>query len=600
MADFHFLRPAWLVMILLVPLLYSLRHRLHQSDTGWGRYIPANLLQPLVRQGNEAASGAHRLPPLLLSLVLVIMAIALAGPSWRQAPTPLKHPQDSLVIALDLSLSMLATDVQPDRLTRAKRKIRDILDQRQGSLTALLVYSGDTHVVTPLTDDRRTIEAMLEVLEPTIMPAQGNRADLAINQAVELLQQGAPGRGRILVIADEVPEPYFPGIQKRLSDTPFSLSTLAAGSPEGGPIPLGDRGFIRDKGSIVITRANPESLARLAQDNNGLSHRLTLDETDIRALKLQPEQHERPVGDREDLTINRWQDDGYWLLWLCLPLALAAWRKGALAILMLSTIPLTLSPRPAAALDWSGLWQREDQRAPELIEQDPAAAAGQLKQPGWRGSALYRNRQYQEAADAFSQQPGATGHYNRGNALARAGQIDEALEAYQAALELSPDFEDARANEELMRQLIKQQKEQQKEQQGGNRQNQGQKPGDQPPSQTGENTDNGSDNPGDQSQSRQQPQNKPADNSKTEPQNAPDKESFRPGQRQEQESGTPQQDSPPPENQTPAATTGQPLSQGQEQWLRRIPDNPGGLLQRKFLQQHQQRQIITDEGDTPW
>ncbi|WP_372965655.1 VWA domain-containing protein, partial [Marinobacter sp.] len=156
MADFHFLRPLWLLLLLTLPLLYFTQNRLRQGDAGWNRYIPPVLLQPLIRRRGAPSDGKTLSSLLPLSLAIVVLATALAGPSWRQAPTPLKQPQDSLVIALDLSLSMLATDVEPDRLTLAKRKIRDILDLRQGGLTALLVYSGDAHVVTPLTEDHRT------------------------------------------------------------------------------------------------------------------------------------------------------------------------------------------------------------------------------------------------------------------------------------------------------------------------------------------------------------------------------------------------------------------------------------------------------------
>src|SRR5690554_7701820 len=184
MADFHLVRPLWLLLLLALPALYLIRHQLQASDAGWGRYIPEPLLRPLIRKpGQPAAGGATSSPMLPLYIAIVIIAVALAGPSWRQAPTAVKQPGDSLVIVLDLSLSMLATDSEPDRLTLAKRKVRDLLAQRRGGLTALLVYSGDAHTVTPLTEDFRTIEAMLGVLNPAIMPAQGNRADLAISQA---------------------------------------------------------------------------------------------------------------------------------------------------------------------------------------------------------------------------------------------------------------------------------------------------------------------------------------------------------------------------------------------------------------------------------
>ncbi len=597
MADFHLMRPFWLLLLLALPVVFILHQRLRQGGTGWDRYIPPALLKPLIRYRGDEQHAERKIvsPRVPLTLGVIMLALALSGPSWREAPTPLKQPADSLVIVLDLSLSMLATDVEPDRLTLAKRKIRDILAARDGGLTALLVYSGDAHVVTPLTEDRRTIEAMLSVLEPTIMPAQGNRADLGIEQAVNLLQQGAPGQGRILLIADDIPGSYHTDITNRLQGTPYNLSTLVVGSPEGGPIPLAKRGFIRDNGNIVITRANPDALARLARTNGGDSHALTLGDEDIRRLSLQPDASEDWSDDGTGITVNRWQDDGYWLLWLALPLLLLGWKKGAFAVCLLTILPLTMAPRPALAFDWASLWQREDQRGPELIDENPARAAELLRQPGWRGSAIYRDGRYDEAATVFANQPGAEGHYNRGNALARSGQLENALEAYQQALALNPDFEDAHTNYQLVKQLLEQQQQEQESQSGSDDQERSE-------SQDGSGDQNSEPQQGGDSESERDSEESPGDQSQ-QPDPGQDGAESETEQSEAQAQSQPdnsEQETSEGMSEAPAEISEQPLSQGQEQWLRRVPDNPGGLLQRKFLQQHQQRQTTTDEGDTPW
>ena len=385
LADFHFLRPLWLLLVLLLPLMYLAFRQLHLGDSGWSRLIPARLLSPVIR--HEGTSGRPPKSPMVpAAMALVVLATALAGPAWREAPTPLKQPGESLVIALDLSLSMLATDVEPDRLTRAKRKIRDILAVRQGSLTGLLVYAGDAHVVTPLTDDTRTIEGMLDVLDPVIMPATGNRADLAIVRAADLLKQGAPGNGRILVITDQIGEHYWPEIRETLSETRYAFNTLVVGTEEGGPIPLARRGFIRENGEIVISRATPGALSELARSTGGQSHELTLNNTDIESLELSPKDTDDWQDTSAGLTVTRWQDDGYWLLWLAAPLILLGWRRGAFTALALVLLPAF--PQPAAAMTWADLWQRQDQRAPELIRNDPKQAAARLDDPEWKGSAL--------------------------------------------------------------------------------------------------------------------------------------------------------------------------------------------------------------------
>ncbi|MDL0430033.1 VWA domain-containing protein [Marinobacter sp. TBZ242] len=599
MTDFHFLRPLWLLLLVAAALLPLILRRFSHSDSGWSRIIPAKLLRPMISQ-TGSAGARPRSPMLPATAALVVLAIALAGPSWRQAPTPLQQQDDSLVIVLDLSLSMLATDVEPDRLTMAKRKIRDILKAREGALTALVVYAADAHVVTPLTDDRNTIEGMLDVLEPVIMPAAGNRADLGIQRGLELLEQGAPGNGRLLLIADDVGERFGERVTERMTGSRFALSTLTVGTQEGGPIPLARQGFIKDNGDIVITRADPDAMEALANRNGGRSHQLTITDEDILALELRPIDSADWKDSDRDLTVQRWQDDGYWLLWLVAPLALIGWRRGAMMIMLFTLLPLT--PRPAMALDWDSLWSRQDQRAPELIEKDPGRAAQILDDPAWRGSALYRDGNYESAAKAFSRAQTPSAEYNRGNALARAGELKQALEAYEEALEKNPDNEDARFNRDLVKQLLEQQQNQsggegeESSDQDGDQQQQNSQQNSQQSSQGGTDGQNqqgdSSDQTGDQQQSGQRQ----------------DGESEGDRDNQEQEPSQGQKDQPRAEgaegesrdSPTPAELETSPLSQGQEQWLRRVPDNPGGLLRRKFLQQYQERETPSDEGDTPW
>ncbi|WP_298447975.1 VWA domain-containing protein [uncultured Marinobacter sp.] len=602
MADFHFIRPLWLLLLLLAPLLYIALTRRGSGDSGWSGLIPEQLLAPVIqRYGGAEGKGKSKLLPAISALV--ILAIALAGPAWREAPTPLKKPGDSLVIVLDLSLSMLATDLEPDRLTRAKRKIRDILAVREGSLTGLIVYSGDAHVVTPLTDDINTVTGMLNVLDPVIMPVQGNRSDLAIARARALLEQGAPGMGRILLITDEVPDRYREPIRTALKGTDYTLSTLAVGTRDGGPIPLARRGFIRDNGNIVITRTDPDMLAELARKNGGSSHELTLDDSDIAALNLSPVESDEWQDSNTGLTVNRWQDDGYWLLWLALPLLLLGWRRGAFTAMALILLPAL--PQPAQAMDWGSLWQREDQRAAELIREDPNAAAKVLKSPEWRGAALYRAERYEDAAKVFSGVDSALGDYNRGNALARAGKLKEAIEAYDRALARKPDMEDAQVNRQIVEDLLEKQEKESGQDQGKDDQNSSDSS-----QNDGQQQGNPSGSSGD-SENRDQPQN-----SGQEPEQSESGNEEQEKKRNQDESGE-QQPGDAPESQgssaqatetepgdqqveAPAPTSETPLTQSQEQSLRRVPDNPGGLLQRKFLQQYQERQTPSDEGDTPW
>ncbi|MDX1636043.1 MAG: VWA domain-containing protein [Marinobacter sp.] len=594
MSDLHFLRPLWLLLLLVLPLLPAVVRQARQRESGWSRVIPPALLRPLLRSEGSTRQSP-RLAALPLVLAWVLLSLALAGPAWREAPTPLTQQNDSLVIALNLSLSMLATDVSPDRLTLAKRKIRDLLQTRDGSLNALVVYAGDAHVVTPLTDDNETIEALLGVLDPIMMPATGNRADLAVAKAKELLERGGRGKGRILLITDDIRADHRYDIRAMLETSPYPLSAIVVGTEAGGPIPLPKQGFIRDNGEIVIVSADPEALAQLTARTGGASHPLTVDNSDLRALDLRARDSDDWRQTEQDLSVSRWQDDGYWLLWLALPLLLLGWRRGALLAVVIMALPL--APRPAMALDWADLWARPDQRGQALIQRDPEQAAERFEDPAWRGSALYRAGEFEAASKAFERAEGADARYNQGNALARAGQLEQALAAYEQALAQAPEHEDARHNRDLVKELLEQQQEQQNGENGDQSQDSQQ--------QESQNGDQGQQQPqGDQQPSDGQPSEQPdaGDSQQRQQQGRESEDNQQPQQSQAQQprqlDGTPEDAD--ESEQPPPDTEGRQLSQSQEQWLRRIPDDPGGLLRRKFQQQYQERDTQPDEGDTPW
>lgn len=604
MTDFQLLRPAWLLLLLAAPLLYFVLRAMGHGDSRWHQVIPPALLKPLLPV-NGRTGRAARWQPLLAPILLIIAALALAGPSFRTAPSPLHQQDDSLVVVLDLSLSMLANDVEPDRLTRATRKIRDLLEVREGAYTGLVVYAADGHVVTPLTDSRSTVESMLSAIDPIIMPAPGNRADRGVARAVELLDQGAPGRGRILLITDGLNPRYASNIREQLSNTRWQLDGLLVGTERGAPVPVPERGFLRDGDQVIITRASMPELESTARALGGEAVRMTTSNEDIRQLRLRAEDHDDWKAATEERTTDRRQDDGYWLLWLAMPLALLGWRRGALAMVAFS---LAWVPSgPARALDWADLWQTPEQRAPQLVEEDPASAANKLKDPLWRGTALYRDGQYESAADAFANSDSPEAHYNRGNALARAGKPEAALDAWQKALDKNPGHEAARQNQEILRDFLERQKQQEQQQQAGGsgdqngqqgqegHQNQ-QSPGEQPGQQENPGKQQGGQQPGEKQGGPSGQNGTPGDPG----QNPGDEPAQQP--RAEPGDGSTDQASQSEAGQA-RLTDGNgtdALSQSQEQWLRRIPDDPGGLLRRKFMQQSRSRNIQSDENDTPW
>ena len=165
-SNLHFIRPMvlWLLPIVLF-IIWQLQ-RSNSRDDGWSKICDPHLLDAI--KINKGAKGSKWL--FLLWPISIIAILAIAGPAFRKLPTPVIKNQSALIIVLDVSRSMLADDIKPNRLERAKFKINDILDKRKDGQTALIVYAGDAFVVTPLTDDTETIALMLKAISPDIMP----------------------------------------------------------------------------------------------------------------------------------------------------------------------------------------------------------------------------------------------------------------------------------------------------------------------------------------------------------------------------------------------------------------------------------------------
>jgi len=456
------LRPLWLWGILPVIASVWMLARRVSGSVAWRRVIEAPLLQAL---SNSQMKPSVHWPVWLAALIGVLAVIALAGPAWDKQTAPVVHNQRATVLVLDLSRSMLSTDVKPNRLTRARFKISDLVDALADREVALVGFARDAFVVSPLTDDGANIKNLLSALKPNIMPRQGSAPGAGIDKARELIEQAGQLAGDIILITDDASGDALASARRARAEG-FRISVLAVGSEDGAPIPTGGHGFLKDRsGSIVIPRLEPGSLRRLAKAGGGSFVRLCADQQDIAAL-TRPMADEVALGAGEKTQIEQWRERGPWLVLALLPLVSALFRRGWLFALV------WLLPLPRAqALDWDGLWARPDQRVHQALRRDRseqvAGLSGEIKRkPELAGSLAYRLGDYPAAAKAFARDPSAQGHYNRGNALAHAGKIDAAIAAYQEALKLDSKMVDARHNLDALQKMRKQA--QQKDQQSKN------------------------------------------------------------------------------------------------------------------------------------
>ena len=199
--NLHFIQPLWLLALIPLLLLAWRVYRPGGGDNPWTRIVDARLL-PLLMVGQ--AHKLNRIAPWLAATGWIIAVLALANPTWERKPQPVYQTMAARVVVLDLSRSMDATDLKPSRLVRARYKVEDVLALGAEGQTGLVVYAGDAFTVSPLTRDANTIRALLKVLEPGLMPAPGNRADLGLLKAGELLRQAGVSNGQVLLIADGV------------------------------------------------------------------------------------------------------------------------------------------------------------------------------------------------------------------------------------------------------------------------------------------------------------------------------------------------------------------------------------------------------------
>nr|WP_274601071.1 VWA domain-containing protein [Halochromatium roseum] len=417
----------------------------------------------------------------------------MANPTFERQPVPAFRSDAARVVVLDLSRSMLAEDLTPSRLERARFKVADILSRSGDGQVGLIVYADDAFAVSPLTDDAETIRAMLEALSPQIMPVQGSRPDRGIALGLDLLRQAGARNGEVILLSDDAGGARALTMAEQVRDAGHSLAVIGVGTAEGAPVP-----GINTADGPVMSRLDSAALETLAAAGAGRYATLSSSDRDLDQVLIDPEARPRVLAERDPMLAERWRELGPWVTLLLLPMAALAFRRGWLMMLLLALGPgAALVPEPALAVGWTDLWQRQDQQAAR------AFAAGELEQaralakaPARAGSAAYRLGDYQDAAARFEAGDAAVDHYNRGNALARGGELEAALAAYDEALARDPTLEDARYNREQVEAALRAQSQQpdqpnQADQDQDQRQEQPQDQSGTQPSESGQQSQNG-------------------------------------------------------------------------------------------------------------
>ena len=648
---FHFLRPEWFWLLVPALLLWILKSKV-QDNTQWHQVIPPHLSKVLLGQQQQKLKKNGWLIPLLW----IIAITALAGPSWQKIEKPVFQIKKASVIVMDMSMSMRATDVKPNRLAKARYKAIDLAKAITDGEIALVAYAGDAFTISPLTPDSRNIIALIPSLSPEIMPEQGSYPLSGLETAVNLLKQAGYMSGDIYWLTDGVEHEDIDGLNAFISQHNYKVNIMSFGTAEGAPIKLTDNSLLKDSyGSIVIPKLNMQQLAQFSNNSAGVFVQSTASDLDVRTLtaaQSKPEQQNNALTEEQEkqksLTGDDWQEFGPVLILLMLPFVLFAFRKGVvLSVLLVSPLlfnsPKTIaqnasqSPVPSkgnipqsteaaetviAESSWTDfVFNTKDQVATKAYQNGEYAKAQQtFNNKQWQGSSAYKAGDHEAAYNAFKHDESATGWYNQGNALAHGNKLDEAIKAYEKALSLNPDFQQAEDNKNLLEQL-KQQQEQQQDQQQNSDQNQQSE--DQQGGQDQESQDQHSDQQqqdsqnseqGDQQESQEQSQQdqqsqnqeKPeptadpseqesdsesqSQSEQTEQEQNESEQKSRAQAQQEQEQGEEGTQQSQAAQMTPEQLQEQENQQKLEQLLRKVSDDPSVLLRNKMILESRKRQ----------
>ncbi|MCK5072264.1 MAG: VWA domain-containing protein [Bacteriovoracaceae bacterium] len=424
--------------------------------------------------------GRQKLKAFFIIVAMLFAIISLIRPQWGFHWEEVKRKGVDIMVALDVSRSMLAGDVSPNRLERAKREIIDLMNIMQGDRLGLIAFAGTSFLQSPLTLDYGAVRIFLDDLDTSLIPVPGTAIADAIKKASQSFDQ-ADKKSRVLILItdgeDHEGDPVLAA--KTASENGIKIYTVGIGAKGGAPIPVQGGGFQKDRnGEMILTQMNETTLQKIALETGGSYVRSITGDLDLeniyKDITEKVEDKELKSGKRK-----RFEERFQWPLILALIFIILevlvrerSTRKLLLIFLMLFALPQTgrsgIFKKDAQQLydggDYSKAVQKYLDR--QMEDQDNPQLKYNL------GNSYYKAKSYKEAYQFFSDSAlkgdktlSQKSYYNLGNTSYRLGKLPEAIKHYEQALNLNPDDADAKYNLEFAREELKKRIEENKKRQ---------------------------------------------------------------------------------------------------------------------------------------
>ncbi|WP_394167540.1 VWA domain-containing protein, partial [Photobacterium piscicola] len=457
MADFTFMHPLWFAAF--IPLIIVLP---------WlkGKAQHSGLIAPHLAQKLGLTQQQPKIWPIaLLALGWLIAVIAMAGPSWQKVKLPAYNLSGARVLVMNMSQSMYATDIKPNRLTQERFKALDMLPSWKEGSTGLVAFAGDGYEVSPLTTDSSTLRNLIPSLSPDVMPIAGNNAATGIAEAIRLLKQAGHNTGDIILMTDGMTKAVAKQALADLKGTHYRVSILAMGTVAGAPIQLPDGSLLSENGTPVISKIDIKTLMSITDSTGGILQMAQTTDNDVNAIAhftAKPLDNGKKGHEKE---LQERLNGGFWLIIPLLLLALLGFRRGIVLAAMFILIPIDHAQ--------ASPWTNTNRQAYETFTNGNYKQAAQdFTSPQWKGIAEYKAKQYEQAIETLKPLQDPTSQYNLGNAYAQKGDYKQAAATYEKLLKQQPDFDDAKKNLAIVEQAEKQKQQQKNKQEQSGKQGQ--------------------------------------------------------------------------------------------------------------------------------